>query len=682
MERLLPEEAKAGSAQGVSWGPDLARRHRRDRLLVLVLVLLILAPFLLYAWVAVGAAREVARSDALERNLATAQLGARLIDEQCTAALSVLSSLAQRRSLVHALQALPTNARPGNARGVHVGARRDHRAAVVRQLAEAVGLVPDLALVAAYRPDGVLVASYPGSPAPSRAAVGQDWFQGVAEARIPYVSNVYRLGAGQEAGPGVRPARAGTLVVGLAVPVEQPASGARGHHGGPIAYLMAPYRLRVVHEWLQPLRVGAAGILYVTDADGRVVATSSSSDRAPGFTGGEGEEHPVRLADYLPTRLALEERQGRLEAPSPDGRGVALVGYAPARVPGWAVIAVQPVQAALASSNQLLRPLSLLVLPIAALMIGAGWSIEWLYGRQMRLARQNAALSRDLVIQNERLRAADRAKSEFLANVSHDLRTPLASIKASVSGLLEPDIAWDAESLRGFLTLVNEETDRLTARVRNLLDMARIEAGALPMQKELCDLTDIVGSALERVEPLTRGRPIEAAFPPEALLVETDYAQVELVIINLLENAVKYSPPGTPLYLSGALGARRSALGSDQDAGPSPGGSACIPQGRAPSAERQAPFVIFTLRDEGPGVSPEDVERVFEKFYRAATRSSAGGTGLGLAICKAIVEAHGGAIGVRSAPCSHDKPPRAPGAEFWFTLPAAAACSPSGARST
>jgi two-component system, OmpR family, sensor histidine kinase KdpD len=340
---------------------------------------------------------------------------------------------------------------------------------------------------------------------------------------------------------------------------------------------------------------------------------------------------------------------GTLQWADPDGTGEVLVGYAPARVPRWAVVVMQPVEAAFAPADHLLRRLSFLVFPLLALMTGAGWSIEWLYRQQVRLARENAALSRDLSRQNEQLHEADRAKSEFLANVSHDLRTPLASIKASVSALLEPAITWEPGTLREFLTLVNEETDRLTARVRNLLDMARLEGRALPMQTELCDLTDIVASALERMEPLTRGRAIGAAFPPEPLPVEVDYAQIETVVINLLENAVKYSPVGSRLHLRGEIVARSWVA--------APGEEAFSPR-RGPCGEA---FARFALQDDGPGVRPGDEARIFEKFYRAVASSSVGGTGLGLAICKAIVEAHGGAIGVRRAPGG--------GAEFWFCLP-------------
>jgi signal transduction histidine kinase len=591
-------------------GTPEVRYVPRGRLLIVGLVLLILGPFLFYAWVAVRSAREMARHNALVRDLAAAQLGARLMDEQCDAALSLLSSLAERPALVAAIRRLGDRADDPGARIVE------------QHLRYAVELVPELALVAAYRPDGRLLTSYSYPthlPAPAGNARREDWFRGIMASGRPYVSHVSCL-----------PDPHRTPVVSLAVPV-----GSARH---PIAYLMAPYRLEVIDAWLRPLRTGAESVLYAVDAGGHPVA------RSGGLSGGQ-----LDLAGFPAVRLAMAGRHGTLQWADPDGTGEVLVGYAPARVPRWAVVVLQPVEAAFAPADHLLRRLSFLVFPLLALMTGAGWSIEWLYRQQVRLARENAALSRDLSLQNEQLHEADRAKSEFLANVSHDLRTPLASIKASVSALLEPAITWDPGTLREFLTLVNEETDRLTARVRNLLDMARLEGRALPMQAELCDLTDIVASALERMEPLTRGRAIGAAFPPEPLPVEVDYAQIETVVINLLENAVKYSPAGSRLHLRGEIVARSWVAAPDEEA---------FSTRRGPGGDS---FARFALQDEGPGVRPGDEDRIFEKFYRAVASSSVGGTGLGLAICKAIVEAHGGAIGVRRAPRG--------GAEFWFALP-------------
>jgi len=151
------------------------------------------------------------------------------------------------------------------------------------------------------------------------------------------------------------------------------------------------------------------------------------------------------------------------------------------------------------------------------------------------------------------------------------------------------------------------------------------------VEKDLCDLTDVVGAALERLAPLLQGRTVEDHFPPDPLYVQADYTQLEMVIVNLVENALKYSPAGTPLTISG---------GADH--------------GQAEIA----------VRDQGPGVPPGDEQKVFRKFYRAAAgREAPGGTGLGLAICQAIVEAHDGRIGVR-------RPPEG-GAEFWFRVPLA-----------
>jgi signal transduction histidine kinase len=606
------------------------RRQSRERAIVLALVLLILASCLLYVLEAVDGAREIALRDARARNLTTAQLGARLIDEQCDAALAALAAAARHQ--------LPPEVRSA---GAAVSRREASRAtlgataqgAIQRHLRDDLVAMRDLALVAVYRADGTLLASAPPRPRPARFVGGTEWFAEIVRDTGPHVGDVVQVGGAH-----------GYKALRLAVSV--------GEAAHPWAYLVGFYRLQAVQEWLLPLEIGGNGVLYVADAHEREIASS-----------GDPDTHPIHVIGYAALRRALDGFQGTMEAPRLDGTGEALVGYAPARAPGWAVVAAQPLAAALAPADLLLHQLLLLVVPLLALMVGAGAAIEFLYRRQVGLARQNADLSGTLALQNERLRAADRAKSEFLANVSHDLRTPLASIKASVTGLLEPDLQWDQRTLQGFLALVNEETDRLSARVRNLLDMARLEAHALPMRQEPCDLTDVVASALERVQPLTRGRAIEADFPAESLLIEADYTQIETVIINLLENAVKYSPPGTALHLrGGTVDGSRLTVDSCQSTVASgtvrPAGLSTVND--QPSTAEEA--VFFSVRDEGPGLSPGDEERVFEKFYRAASVQAAGGTGLGLAICKAIVEAHRGVIGVVS---------RSEGAEFWFTLPLA-----------
>jgi signal transduction histidine kinase len=563
----------------------------RAQRLVALLILLIVAPFLAYAWIALDAARDIAREEAKVRNGAAAQLGARLVGVHQADAFGYLRSVAREPTLVHSL----------------VG----HNLSTLRQeLREARLLNDEFASLAIYARHGRLLAISPLNAAralPARTA---------AAIYLRDASN--GMAAASDVGRGGDPH--GSLVVHLAVPVPW--------HGSVVGVLVAAVSLGVIHEWLQPIDLGPGGVIYVVDSHGMLVAGSR-----------RGLDRGHDISSFEAVQRVLRGEEGRREMQPTVIGEKALAGYAPVRTTGWGVVAVQPTRAAYARADRLANHLALLLAPVIAIALGIGLLLRHLYDREAQLARRNAQLSRDLRQQNERLRQADRMKSDFLANVSHDLRTPLATIKASISGLLEPDIDWDRESLRGFLDVVNEESDRLSRRVRNLLDMARLEAGALPLEQDLCDLTDVVGAALERLAPLLRGRPVEDRFPPEPLYVRADYTQLEMVIVNLVENALKYSPPGTPIQLTGHV---------DDD------------------------YAEIALRDQGPGVPPGDEERVFEKFYRApAGRRVAGGTGLGLAICKAIVEAHGGRIGVRSPPEG--------GSEFWFRVPLAGVASPPAA---
>jgi signal transduction histidine kinase len=581
-----------------------ARRYQRDRCLLAGLLLLILGPSMVYAGLAVWTARAIARQHVLERNLAAAQLGAQAIDTQCGSSIAVLRSLAERPSLLGLVRkADQFDGSPRVLTPRLLTAIRQH-------LDDVVALVPEINRIALYSPRGMLTSSYPRKAAFPPSAAGQEWFDHCRRERQPYISQMYSLGDH----PGVQ-------AVNLAVLVGP---GVR-----PIGYIVAPLRLEIIRRWLRPLRLGAGSIMYVTDTTTRLMVSSQLPARQ-----GAG------LTRYAPVRLALQGESGAIETRSPLLQREALVGYAPVSLPGWAVVAASSMETALASTNHLLRPFLFLVVPLLALVLAAGWAIDRTYLQKLSLAGQNQQLLQSLSVQNEQLRAADRVKSDFLANISHDLRTPLSNIKASISGLLEPEIHWDSDSLNGMLILVNEEIDRLVGQVRNLLDMARLEGKALPPREEQCDLTEIVGDALDRVATLTRGWALEADFPPEPLLIEADPSQIETVVVNLVENATKYAPPGTRLFLRGEIRAAPAAEGS------------ASPE-----------LVVFTLRDEGPGVEPGHEQRIFEKFYRSTTLPSIPGTGLGLAICKSIIEAHGGSIGVRC--------PREGGAEFCFSLPRA-----------
>jgi two-component system sensor histidine kinase KdpD len=227
-----------------------------------------------------------------------------------------------------------------------------------------------------------------------------------------------------------------------------------------------------------------------------------------------------------------------------------------------------------------------------------------------------------------RLRAeTEQLRNSLLSSVSHDLRTPLGVVTGATSALLDEHGPKDPAVRRELLQTAHEEALRLNRLVRNLLDMTRLEAGALKVRKELQPVEEVVGAALTRMEDRLQGREVRTEIPGDLPLVPFDSALVEQVLINLLENATKYTPPGSPIEVGAKV--RGSA-------------------------------VEIWVADRGAGVDPENVERVFEKFFRAR-EGEGGGAGLGLTICRGIVVAHGGRIWVQAR--------EGGGAAFTFTLP-------------
>ena len=248
-------------------------------------------------------------------------------------------------------------------------------------------------------------------------------------------------------------------------------------------------------------------------------------------------------------------------------------------------------------------------------------SFFWTFLNQVTVLVERARLQRDN-LRIEILQRTDRLRAALLSSVSHDLRTPLTTIKASASSLLQEDVEWDAEERRSFAQAIEQEADRLNRLVGNLLDMSRIEEGALRPDKEEHALTALLHDVLGRLAPLLEGREVSTHLPSDDLLeLELDYLYIDQVLTNLLENAVRYTPPGTPIEIS------------------------------AHSDER---WVEFSVADHGPGVPPADLTRVFDKFYRVLDGRHPGGyatgSGLGLAVCKGLVEAHGGCIWAKLRP--------------------------------
>ena len=226
------------------------------------------------------------------------------------------------------------------------------------------------------------------------------------------------------------------------------------------------------------------------------------------------------------------------------------------------------------------------------------------------------------------LEESDRFKSSLLSSVSHELRTPLATIKAAVTSLRSGAVEWNTEARADLLAAVEEETDHLNLLVGNLLNMSRIEAGALKPERSWNSLAEILSTALDRTHQQTEKHLVKVDVSADLPLVPVDYFQIEQVFINLISNSTKYSPEGTTI---------------DIRAYPVNGN-----------------VLQVTVRNMGPHVAPEDLERIFDKFYRVTAADRVTGAGLGLSICKGIIEAHGGHIWAENL---------VPGFAFHFTLP-------------
>lgn len=242
-------------------------------------------------------------------------------------------------------------------------------------------------------------------------------------------------------------------------------------------------------------------------------------------------------------------------------------------------------------------------------------SFFWTFLDQVTALIERARLQQEN-LRIEVLQRTDALRAALLSSVSHDLRTPLTSIKASASSLLQEDIEWDEEARRGFAKSIESEADRLNRLVGNLLDMSRIEEGALKPDKDEYSLTALIHDVLGRLQTLLEGRMVLTHLPPnDLLLIDLDYLQIDQVLTNLIENAVRYTPVGSPIEVN---------------------------------ARVEGEQVEISVADRGPGIPEADLERVFDKFYRVLNgQPLAGypmGSGLGLAVCKGLVEAHGGHI--------------------------------------
>jgi PAS domain S-box-containing protein len=224
----------------------------------------------------------------------------------------------------------------------------------------------------------------------------------------------------------------------------------------------------------------------------------------------------------------------------------------------------------------------------------------------------------------------ERMKDEFIAIVSHELRTPLTSIHSSLKILATGKLGNLATKGQRMLQIADEQTERLVRLVNNVLDLQRIQSGKVKMHKTVCNATESIVEAVQTMQAMAQEQHIRLLVEPANLTVCADRDYLVQTLTNLLSNAIKFSPPNGTVWLS---------------------------------AKRQAPYIIFQVKDLGQGIPHHLLETIFERFQQVDSSNSRkkGGTGLGLAICRQIVEEHGGKIWAESSP---DK-----GSTFYFTLP-------------
>jgi len=215
------------------------------------------------------------------------------------------------------------------------------------------------------------------------------------------------------------------------------------------------------------------------------------------------------------------------------------------------------------------------------------------------------------------LEATERLQTALLNSISHDLRTPLVSIIGVLSSLQEEGMGLNDAARENLIQVASEEAERLNHLITNLLDVSRIEAGGIRISRQPSDVREIIGVALTQLNRRSGSRPIKTDIPPALPFVSVDFGLMVQALVNILDNALKYSLPDSPIDISGRQVAQQ---------------------------------VEIAVADRGIGIPPEDLQRVFDKFYRVHRPDNVTGTGLGLSISKGIVEAHGGRIAAENRP--------------------------------
>jgi signal transduction histidine kinase/HAMP domain-containing protein len=375
-----------------------------------------------------------------------------------------------------------------------------------------------------------------------------------------------------------------------------------------------------------------AGCLLLYDARQDRLITSSASGMRSGFLAElwvrPGQSLPGRVFQsgkpvLCPTPEEVAEEMREVEVINPTHREETVTALSQAR---------SAICAPLISKNRFIGALLLMNFHNPGSFSESDINLVQAVADQVATATENARLLKE-ADDAKTLRETDRVRSQLISMVSHELRTPLTSIKGYSTSLLREDVDWDEKTKREFLQVIDQRADDLRDLIDKLLQMSRVEAGALALEKEPLLMGRLARKVVEQATRRDRKHTFTVDFPSPFPVVEADVRYVEQVLQNLVENAVKYSPQGSQITITGRV---------------------------------EGENIAISVQDEGVGIPPEHLDRIFQRFYRVngeASRTTSG-SGLGLSIAKGVVEAHGGSIWVESTPGK--------GSTFYFTLPKSA----------
>ena len=467
-------------------------------------------------------------------------------------------------------------------------------------LQQALKLEPAFLFVAAVETDGTLRAVAPYDKIVGENFSYRDWYRGVTAHWQPYVSEVCRTA--------VTPS---PLVVAVAVPIRDP-------QGNPSGILMAPYSLSQLAQKFKDLNKGATGEFYVVDQHGVVAASPEINPQS----------QPVRVSAFVAAARALSGAEGSQRFQI-DGKNM-FVGLAPVPRLGWTVLYARPESVALAPALRLRNQDRSAALYLLLVYLATAGLAAILMLRQTQLLSANQALNLKLVQARDEAERASKFKDQFLSTMSHELRTPLNAVLGFSDLLADERYGALNDRQQRYVSHIHAGGKHLLKLISDILDLSKIEAGRMELSREDVTLASAFAEVVSALYPLAEKKTqtlLSQAAP--SLHVYADGMRLKQALMNLAGNAIKFTPEGGRIELA---------------------------------ARRVDDRVRVEVRDNGPGIPPEQQQRIFEAFFRLSQAGNATeGTGLGLAITARLVELHGGKLGIESRPGQ--------GSCFYFSLP-------------